>query len=339
MKTLKQYFQELDQMQWDYYNEYGGMHLSNPFISNETHKTFIEKFFNRSGKKGVLELKIEKNVNKNPNHSTAVFFLGILIYNYTGIKDCYYNKEIGIGYNEFPFLWFLACLYHDFGYGIESNSELLKKIYDFDDLKNEFSINNCLLKKKPLGVDNILFSNIRQYFYYRRFVDKRIDHGIIAGLFLFDRLVKNRMIKKTMYQQNSTSPWNKKLEKSYALVGAAIATHNIWMPTDKTICNYVKFEMKSLICKKPMKIKKFPLLYLLGIVDTIDPVKLYTPKYDLEYILSNLEIDFSENTIVIANGLSSELDFDRLIEKTDYFIGWLDIGIFKENNKLTLTIR
>jgi hypothetical protein len=338
MKTIREHFNSLGQDDWDYYNDFTNRVLENPFFV-DNHTRFIKKYFARSGKEIVLNLiDIKDNEIKKANHTNSIFFLGILFHKKIFKDKDFFMKYNAPGYKEFPFIWFLTCLFHDLGMKYEyDETELTKKIVDFDLLKKELNITNCLLDEKITGIDKTLFSNIRQYFNYRRIVHKKLDHGIVAGIYLFDKLVKNR-IEKQKKRQNRLN-WKKELEKQYALVASTIAMHNIWLPNDKTACDYIKFEMKSLINFKPITLRKFPLLYLLGIVDTIDPIKTYEKNHTEDYIIDNLQVDFLPNEIIFENKDNSKLDFTELLKKSDNLIGWLNVVVKKKENRLSVIIK
>lgn len=53
-------------------------------------------------------------------------------------------------------------------------------------------------------------------------------NGIVAGLVIFDLLVKHRIKNCT-----STSHWKEELDKLYFEAGLSIASHNIWSSDSK----------------------------------------------------------------------------------------------------------
>jgi len=338
MKTINQYINKLNQKDWNYnFINYDTI-LENPFNGKISHSNFIKNYFKYSGKKEVMNsFPILNNEIKYSIHSNSIFFLGILLFNNTNIKKNYFTKINKAGYHEFPFIWFLTCLFHDFGKHLEKDKDLLKKISDIDMLINKFNIEYCLLDKNVPNIHIILFNNIRQYFKYRRVIHKKIDHGIVAGIYLFDRLIKNRIKKEK--EKTDNYKWHKELENQYALASSAIATHNIWLPKDKTVSNYLKFEMNSLINFDPISLNNFPLLFLLGIIDTIDPIKLFIQNFPEKYILNNLLIEFNNNKIIIQNKANSKLDFDVLLNKCDNFKGWLNVTTIKKKNQLTIEMK
>jgi len=175
MKSIKEHIKDLKQSDWDYYHDFSKNPLFNPFDNSNRHSQFIEKYFKRSGKENVLDLiSIHKKDIDKANHTNSIFFLGIILYNNTKTQKEYFKEYNRAGYKEFPFIWFLTCLFHDFGVNHESNMDLVSKVFDLDTLKNEFKIEHCLLDKKISGIDKVLFSHIRQYFTYRRIIHKKL---------------------------------------------------------------------------------------------------------------------------------------------------------------------
>lgn len=192
----------------------------------------------------------------------------------------------------------MTSLFHDFAYQYELEESNLIEIKDLDSLHKKFNIENFLLEEKIDGISKKLFSCCKDYFIYRRDFMNRIDHGVFAGIYLYDRLVKIRQRKET--EINDPLYWGKELEKQYALASASIAMHNIWMPkkTDEVV--YKRFNLDKLIKFEPLKSKDHPLLYLLGIVDTLEPIKLFLDidkGIDEKYIFDNLQLEFKVNSI------------------------------------------
>ncbi|MCW2259609.1 hypothetical protein EDF67_10151 [Sphingobacterium sp. JUb78] len=75
-----------------------------------------------------------------------------------------------------------------------------------------------------------------------------------------------------------------------------------------TICGYRKkkmrkytisldYSLQALIGLKRIKFKDFPLFYLLGIVDTIEPLKAFEDSaFDSTYVLNNLDIELTSRS-------------------------------------------
>jgi hypothetical protein len=177
-----------------------------------------------------------------------------------------------------------------------------------------------------------------KYFIYRKQKWKVVDHGILGGILLYDRLIKIRRAKKKENEDNLF--WGKKLENQYKLAANAISIHNIWLPKADTKKEYKKYNLNEIIDFTKIKFKDFPFFYILGIVDTIEPLKTYKDcGFDDNYILKNIGIEFSNKSVFISNKPGSKLDFQKLINQTKYLEGWLDIEVIKEKNSFKLLLK
>jgi hypothetical protein len=338
METLLHLYKTLDSKTWDYYDEQNIVDpLQNPFSYNinseQLHKQFINKYFGKSGKREVLKDFQHEDFFSGDRaiHTNSVFFFGLLLREKTVIKDKLFKDKMSLmEYPIFPFLWFLSILFHDYAMKIEDESfKYLDSISDVNDLIKKYNIENNLLDWQLPGIDHNLPDIISKYFLYRRFSSKKIDHGIFSGLYLFDRLVK---IREANEFKNGELSWHKSLEEKYALAAVAIACHNIWTTKKGSAyeSEYVKFELQDLIIPrfKKVSLNNFPLLFLFGIVDTIDPIKIYSRIGHLpDEILSSLEVSFTQNSFTIRNEANSKLNFEVMLNASKNLIGWLDLTV------------
>lgn len=345
--NLLNHYRSLDKKIWDYYADNTPESILNPFESNinseRLHKQFIEKYFGKSGKREVLQDFQDEDFFSGDRaiHTNSVFFFGLLLREKTIIKDKLFKDKLSkMDYPIFPFLWFLSILFHDYAMKIENESfKYLTDLNDIKDLMKKYEIQHNLLERSSLDVRHYLPTLIPKYFLYRRFSSKKIDHGIFAGMYLFDRLVKIRLANE--FKKGPLS-WHVSLEEKYALAALAIACHNIWTTKKGSAyeSEYVKFELKDLIIPefKQISLNNFPLLFLFGIVDTIDPIKVYSRIGHLpEEILSSLEVNFTQNSFTIKNTANSKLDFEILQKASNNFIGWLTVTIdIATKNEMTI---
>lgn len=327
---------------WYYYYQISKNEFQNPFDGKITHLSFIENYFQKGGKKQVLhKFDVNNFLPNNAPHTNSVFFTGIFIYHNTIFKEYLDDSFTDQGYRLFSFVWFLTTLFHDFGYKYEDEFENYKHIIDIETLRKHLKIRHNLLKyKKIKGVHQNLYDSIRKYFLYRRFNSKhrnKIDHGILAGLFFYDALLKNRI------EQNANNPngelyFGKSLNKIYAQVAAVIATHNIWLPNYELNQEYKKFGMDNLVNMPPVKITESPLLVLLGIIDTIDPVKIYKNNIDCNNILDEILMSCDDKKIVLEKSSKSNLDFSKITKRASGLNVWLNVTTEISDNKLTISI-
>ena len=340
MKTILEHITELPRNTWDYYLGIDSNNkLKNPFSENITHRNFIRQYFKRGGKTKVLK-DIGVNIDKlrYPNHINSVFFLGLLVYNNTDMNQKYVLGKNIPGYNTFPFIWFLTTLFHDHAYQIEGNKRLVKRNNSLKKLIENYNVEHHLLENDFRDFPKDLIDSCANYFEYRVKVWEKIDHGIFAGIILYDRLVK---IRRSNYKSwDETLFWGEELEEQYKLAAIAIATHNIWLPAKDTYETYRTNGLEKLITFKPIKFEDFQLLYILGIIDTMDPIKTFQEDgfSDIE-ILDNLIMEFNPNSIVFAIKKRSKLNFKKLIDKAVNFEGWLDVDIKSTNCRLEINFK
>lgn len=343
MKSLKKHFLEIQNSEWDYYSNFNEDNsLQIPFGTRTSHIKFIKEYFKKSGKGKVLDfidLLPNKKLNNNRcKHTNSIFLLGILLFNKTFLRRYFFKNRNKPNYEEFPFIWFLTALFHDFGFDLERDFENLGQISTLKDLLVSLDIQNDLLKIGNQNVTPILFNNIENYFNYR-LANNKLDHGIVAGIYFYDRLVKIR--KNKALKNDNNHLWDIELEKQYGLGSIAVAVHNIWIPNKKSEKEYRKFNLSQLIDDyKPISVEEFPLLYILGIVDTIDPIKaLHNENTTIDYILKNLLLDFDDTSITIKKKEGANLNFKNLISKVEGLDKWLKLEMIVESDTLKIEMK
>lgn len=341
MKTILQHIKDLPRSEWDYYydiNQYN--ELQNPFLDDDfSHKDFIFRYFKRGGKVEVFDTIDSDFLGiRYPNHINSVFFLGLLVYNNTGLKEKFRLGNNAPGYQTFPFIWFLISLYHDNAYHIEKDTELIKVNHNLTQLRLNFNIEHYLFENKLRGISSRMMACCENYFEYRIEEMKVIDHGIFGGLLLYDRLIKIRRRKAAVNEDNLF--WGEALEDQYKLAASAIATHNIWIPEKNQYELYTNYGLNNLMNFTPFKFNDFNFLYLLGIVDTIDPIKTFIDDdVNEKYIFENLKMEFKKSSIVFSVVENSKLDFQKLVKKCNSYVGWLDVKVNFDHIKLEITFK
>jgi hypothetical protein len=323
MKNLYQYIDELKSYEWQYYiGINNSIETKKPFVDHSDYSSFILNYFRKGGKVKIFELcNINLNQIRLPNHICSVFFLGIILYNKTEFSKKYQLPKSDAEYATFPFIWFLIALFHDNAYHMEDENQL-QDVSSISQLINKFNIKHSLFDRKFSKCNNLLNSR-NNYFLFRKLDRNVVDHGILGGLLLFDRLVKIRREKKKI--DEDTLFWGRKLENQYKIAANAISIHNIWLQPPE-ICRQHKLE--ELIDFKPIKFKEFPMFYILGIIDTIEPLKTYQDDNvsDID-ILKSLEMEFGKCFLRVRESKNSKIDFKKLIDKTKNFKNWLDVDV------------
>lgn len=338
MKSIYEYIQEIPIDRWHYY--YGirkDLPTEKPFIDfidYKNYSNFILNYFRTGGKVNIFEAcNINLDELRLPNHICSVFFLGILLYNETGFSKRYPLKNSGVGYETFPFIWFLIALFHDNAYQMEDKDQL-KDVTSIPELIMKFNIDHSLLNREFSKCKELLKSR-KSYFLYRKNEWEVVDHGILGGMLLFDRLVKIRREKKAKNEE--TLFWGDELEGQYETAANAISIHNIWLQST-SVCE--KFDLKELIDFNPIKFKEFPLFYILGIVDTIEPLKTYQEDNICDTdILKSFNFEFGDKFIRVIESDESKVSIKKLFGKVVSLAGWLDVKIEIQHREFKVTFR
>lgn len=338
---LSDHFLGLEPIFWDYYHgDRPERKLKNPFAPDGNHIQFIEEYFKIAGKSILIwNFPVDVFQLKRPAHVNSTFFLGLLI-----IKEC--KIDIGLtnknlpGYSTLPFLWFLATLFHDFAEQLEQQEDFLKTVTDVNSLLTRYQVQHNLLQQQIPYVPPSIFKSIEKYFDLRR-AENKVDHGIHAGIYLFDALVKNR-IQKNIDGNDNHLWWHPSLDNQYVLASASVAIHNIWVAQKEL--DYLKFNLKELKHFQGYSADDFPFSYIFGLVDTIDPVKFFCYPRDrqpisVENLLESISFDFNGKSIIIKNESLPQEDFieyDRKIRRN--LKNWLNQKITRRRNILKLEI-
>ncbi len=338
MENIYESILALPREQWDYYYEIDKNNkLGMPFSGKLDYTDFIYKYFQRGGKVKVFRAsEIDVSKLNRPNHICSVFFLGLLVYYGTSMHEKYPLGKNMPGYDKFPFIWFLIALFHDNAYSMEKDKGL-KHIGTLTALRKHFNITHDLMRYK-LSVCTHLATSRSNYFKYRRKHWESIDHGMIGGLLLYDRLVKIRREKQLNESQQERLYWDKSLEADYKLAAQAISLHNIWLAgDDEYIKIYKEYGLDQLINAPKVKFNEFPLYYLLSVADTIEPLKAYEKSKEKdEYILSQVQISFDGESIAISLTKSSRLDIAELYKRAKNLEKWLAINVSKTSDRVTI---
>lgn len=336
MKSLYDLYKDLPREQWYYYEGHSEHEFSNPFIAGKNWEQFIRRYFNRAGKGEIFdESGVDLKKIRYPEHICSVHFLGIILYNRTGI-----NKEFDLGtntrvdYEFFPFLWFLTSLFHDNFYSLENSAHA--KIHDLISFYKEYCIDHRLLECEESYLSKL--SDLRSEYFKYRLSKGKVDHGIAAGIVLYDKLYKIREKMESILPKKYF--WDESLISKYQMAADAVSIHNIWLPQNKKAeLEYSKSSLQTLNNFDAIQLEEFPLFYLFGIVDTLEPLKAYNCAKE-KYVLQNLLLEFSDNSFILSNKVDSGLDFSIMKMKAESFDGWLALNIDpkKTDDENTLTI-
>jgi hypothetical protein len=327
MISIYEWISRLQERNWNYYTGLNDkVFLARPFVESNTSQDFISRYFTIGGKmEAMRDFDIENFGIPRADHTISIFFLGILLYSRTKIK----NRPFFVGrmskhYGFFEFIWFLTCLSHDGAYHLEGDTNLFKSAPDLDNLKRHLALEYDLTTQTVANVPQDMFELIEAYYSFKHEHPhfKVVDHGIYGGMLLYDRLVKNRIRKKAMNEPSLL--WEEFLDDHYAYAAATVAIHNMWFPVKSDYALYRRYGLAALIERPAIKFFENPLLYLLGLVDTIDPVKAYKDIADPATVLTNVYLTFSKGSSFKLS-VSKELNFNILSGQANK-LGWLEIG-------------
>ncbi|MBB3695979.1 hypothetical protein KMW28_12665 [Flammeovirga yaeyamensis] len=356
MKTILKSIQSLKKNEWFYYNQTSKNKLKNPFNNddenNQTlHLNFIKDFFTSGGKLRVLDdLDIEDFKNNDyVKHTNSVYFLGILIFSQWKLnlsKDEFIlrlNEREGFDINRFQFMWFLSTLFHDLYYKYEEVEEIKRlkeqNIFTYSDLERYFYINYTIeedFNENP--IPEILSDNISNYVIWKLEKRGKYDHGIIAGMKLFDELKKNRIEVYQNRYENLGLNWESKLDIQYYYCAQIIKAHNIWFNPGKDQ-NYADYGMEGLEINPNIKFQEYPFYYLFCLIDTIDPVKALKNEIpNVNDILDSILIEISKDSLILKNDKLEETQFDNIKKKCFGLKEWLDIMVSATETTINISI-
>lgn len=322
------------QNKWNYYSD-DLMKEINIDNANDC-REFIRRFFSVSGKSGELN-SIEEIVllsDERCQHIVYVFLLGASVYEENSsirslVDQQVQNYKVKYGCTSdvnFYFIWFLCCLFHDLGYVKEDSKVLVDRI-DFQK------------GQTPVGVPKVYSrKTIESYWRYRQQNQNSNDHGIYAGIVMYQLLCRIRGAQEKDSWKNEKLSWEKELEHIYNVASWIVLCHNIWFAReDETYkCQeYKPFNLDSLILGKgeyKININKHPLFFFFCLIDTIEPIKKVK---DLS-LLSHIDISFSENELIITSNLKCGCG-DAYLKSICGLNDWL-IETKRDDNRITIII-
>lgn len=257
---------------------------------------------------------------------------------------------------DYTYTWFITCLFHDFSWIHETDR--LKD--DFDNPENcydknlisRYDIKHDLFNHKLVSGNNFNThykkDTIINYFYYRCEIWGKADHGITAGMMLFDRLVENYCDKWKEFEkfnqkhdycfecfEYNHKAWRREHWDHFAYIADSIVSHNIWFGSDEIIYKKYKLEEVTQASAKKVSMKDNPLLFILGFLDTIEPIKFYSD-FSPEYIWDNIDIECNKTDVTIKVSDNAIFNYLEWFNKIDSLKDWLDLEISIEKRKLLI---
>ena len=181
---------------------------------------------------------------------------------------------------DFLYLWYLICLYHDIGYVYECNALTSENIYPNDIFELHDSV---------YGIPSSYFKSIDRYYRLRRFTPLLgshpcVDHGIYGGMRFYKTLQtmhSSQMVQVVEHEDNEGLLWGKPIFDNYIVPAAyCIMCHNMFIAFGDTnnAQKYHSIGLQNLIISREASDiipSVHPLLFLLCLLDTIEPVKIF----------------------------------------------------------------
>ena len=309
-----------------YYDELKGENLL------EHPDEFIRGYFTQGGKETAILVNDIQYITdslslERKQHVVSAFLLGVHFYNELKTKTLKdeIDRLTGILENQFKgknadcketcerkrflYLWFITCLYHDMGYLFEeywedsSNQNYLECM---DILSGDLRRNLQNLPEEA-RIPEELSGNAETYFKARmegKIRDKKcIDHGLAGGTLLYKKMKELHCSDDLIHDKITGLLFGKPiLENHIAHCAWCIICHNIWcwpLKDPSKAQEYTDLRLGELLYgenERIIKLKDHPLLFLLCLVDTIEPVK----RRNWEY-LKRMSVKISGSTITIKN--------------------------------------
>lgn len=291
MQTLAQCYHQIaqDPDMWSYYSN--PLSVDDAWNEDDKAYDFMKNYFICAGKGMVFEddylTSHKKDIVDRARHIISTYLLGIKIAECFGI-DIFTRDLKNM---DKRYYWFLACLYHDIGYAYENdhnytNTDKVNRD-GFDALRKI-----CSIKYWDNSVFGTYNKEVVEFYLKCRAVDPDregpvIDHGIVGGLLLYDKLRKqfesswvNRPNKAEKRESFQISYDSKPLHLSedhfpeYAKAADAIIAHNIWKDTFRGYLSTYPptTASSSLNINQDIGIDN-SICFLLSLADTIEPIK------------------------------------------------------------------
>lgn len=222
----------------------------------------------------------------------------------------------------------------------------------------QYSVRNILCKltersNRLSGTPKLIFNNgtiihghqylsstITRYMNYCINNLEKVDHGIIGGLLFYDRMLKNYALSYIAHAHECMDEPDLRdfhyrdrhfcfeQLKAFAYIADCILSHNIWKqgPDKRTV--YEHYALTQLLEEnfRPISFENNPLLYILVVADTLEPLKAYTQHncdLSIEEIIDAIEVEYlpASRTLTLSSN-SSKVDIAVLHGKAMELQDW-----------------
>lgn len=253
--------------------------------------------------------------------------------------------------------WRLGNIYHDLGliyvaptryskFTVSSKEHWLSdRIFRGIEFNNGVIIEKAMYKRKTV-------LNYLEYCKMTKGI-RHYDHGIVGGLWLYDNLMKNYY--RTYREESTRNPdiriddflvdgyWHFSFEQKivFAYLADCVIAHNMWPAKKDTRDTYLKCGLEELVQPwfKKISFRNNPILFILAIADTIEPVKLYSVEANMTEveIWKGINIKAERKSLFIKL-MDDKLSFQKLLAKVDGLDDWIDVKVqvFKKSKEIKI---
>lgn len=320
---------------------------------------FIRRHFKEGYKGQALSFDFfDKYVKEGKHsHTVSLYLLGLhleklfahkirsKIRSFTPNNREWYNEK------EFKYTWFLCALYHDVASCIEEQQN--RRIEDLE------SLIKTIIPEKESILNRYSSDTVTNYLRYRADSETN-DHGIIGGLLLFGKLkdafysnVKNHDWEKNKVYIKDGLLWRLEHIDHYRYVADSIICHNLWTAHESNkilVDKYREYGLDELIIDsedKKLSFDKYPLHFMLCLLDSIEPVKRFK-NLSPRTILKNITIELVSNKkmcrkirISWSDNLKTDIGFWDWMKNIYSLPEWMQVRVSscnRENDRCSLEI-
>ena len=272
-------------------------------------------------------------------HTVSAFIMGIVLKEQLRLSVRSLPQVLDDYHQRFVFFWSVICLSHDLTFGLEYDKSIVSTCPTIDEFIKHYHFKYNLL-------DESQYSELfRNYYDYRINEHNCVDHGLTCGLMIYNVLMDD-YIKNIKRKEEAVlfvgEPWkySKDYPKQIVKICETIARHNIWAPTNDNENTYIKYNLPTIDEFEHIEYSESEsLLFLLGLVDTLEPIKCYRrlEEYDYNKVLKSLYIKCNNRKKSIKIFTDNVFD-DKLLASWKGLENWLDVEVEVNEGRNIITI-
>jgi hypothetical protein len=357
METLYEKLEKTinDESSYYYKNNSYQITLKELVANNNVAINFIMEYFYTGGKSSLF---LTDQDFIRAKHVIMSYFLGVMVLNNTNLKqklNQYIKKELNhiphIFYGENDntlYFWYLTSLFHDIGYIFENKvtTKELSENERSDIFMDSTSVNGQVYSFK-LNTNRFSINTYHKYYLYAFKNLKIHEHGFLGGNMLFNRM-KDNLIKKIKNDSAYNSALNIKSFfsedlylsinhlDSYRMLSFVIMEDNIWRLDNESLAREYGLDNLLLDNYKRIDSGNETLLFLLSLVDAIEPFKKFdneignkNPNFEVFLnFLKNTRIEFEENKVKISN-FTQDILFKEVENSVRDIKKWMNVEFKK----------